>query len=78
MASARFWPSLERERYLVFSFSAFGLSFSPLMIRELVSGHSKQPLRVEIRGFKTGHYLGVKTALVGPITAGPEGHVECP
>jgi hypothetical protein len=22
--------------------------------------------------------LGVKTALVGPITAGSEGHVECP
>jgi hypothetical protein len=32
-----------------------------------------QPLRVEIKGFKTGHYLGVKTALVGPITAGSEG-----
>jgi hypothetical protein len=37
-----------------------------------------QPVRVEIKGFKTGRYLGVKTALVGPITAGPEGHVECP
>jgi hypothetical protein len=29
-----------------------------------------QPLRVEIKGFKTGNYLGVKTTLVGPITAG--------
>jgi hypothetical protein len=28
---------------------------------------------VEIKGFKTSHYLGVKTALIGPITAGPEG-----
>src|SRR5258708_23509345 len=37
-----------------------------------------RPLRVEIKGFKTGHCLGVKTALVGPITAGSEGHVECP
>jgi hypothetical protein len=37
-----------------------------------------QPVRVEIKGFKTGHYLGVKTALVGPIPAGSEGHVECP
>jgi hypothetical protein len=37
-----------------------------------------QPLMVEIRGFKTGHYLGVKTALVGSITAGSDGHVECP
>ena len=36
-----------------------------------------QPLRVEIKGFKTGHYLGEKTALFGPITAGSEGHVEC-
>jgi hypothetical protein len=33
---------------------------------------------VEIKGFKTGHYLGVKTALVGPISAGSEGHVGCP
>jgi hypothetical protein len=33
-----------------------------------VSGHSKPPLNVE-----TGHYLGVKTTLVGPITPGSEG-----
>jgi hypothetical protein len=37
-----------------------------------------QPVRVEIKGFKTSHSMGVKTALVGPIPAGPEGHVECP
>jgi hypothetical protein len=37
-----------------------------------------QPLKVEINGFKTGHYLGVKTALIDPITAGPQRHVECP
>jgi hypothetical protein len=36
------------------------------------------PLRVEIKEFKTSHSLGVKTALIGPITAGPEGNVECP
>jgi hypothetical protein len=24
------------------------------------------------------HSMGVKTALIGPITAGREGHVECP
>jgi hypothetical protein len=35
-----------------------------------------QPLRVEIKGFKTGNYLGVKTTLVGPITAGREGDVD--
>jgi hypothetical protein len=33
---------------------------------------------VEIKGFKTSHSMGVKTALIGPITAGLEGHVECP
>jgi hypothetical protein len=33
---------------------------------------------VETKGFKTGYYLGIKAALVGPITAGLEGHVECP
>ena len=37
-----------------------------------------QPLKVEIKGFKTGHFSEVKTALVGLGTAGPEGHVECP
>jgi hypothetical protein len=37
-----------------------------------------QPVRVEIKGVKTGHCLGVKTALVGLVNAGPEGHVECP
>src|SRR5258708_23767131 len=37
-----------------------------------------QPLRVEIKEFKTGHYLGGKTALVGLVNAGPEGHAECP
>jgi hypothetical protein len=30
------------------------------------------------RSLKTGHCLGVKTALVGLVNAGPEGHVECP
>jgi hypothetical protein len=33
---------------------------------------------VEIKGFKTSHSMGVKTALVGPIITGSEGHVECP
>jgi hypothetical protein len=33
---------------------------------------------VEIKGIKTSHSLGVKTALIGPITAGWEGHVGCP
>src|SRR6201988_2819981 len=37
-----------------------------------------RPLMVEIKGFKTRHSMGVKTALIGPITAGREGHVECP
>src|ERR1700756_5216032 len=37
-----------------------------------------RPLVVEIKGFKTSHSMGVKTALIGPITAGREGHVECP
>jgi len=33
---------------------------------------------VEIKGFKTSHSLGVKTAHIGPIPAGSEAHVECP
>src|SRR5258708_34847542 len=37
-----------------------------------------RPLMVEIKGFKTSHSMGVKTALDGLGTAGPEGHVECP
>jgi hypothetical protein len=37
-----------------------------------------QPLRIEIKGFKTGHYLEAKTVVVGLVTAGLEGHVECP
>ena len=37
-----------------------------------------RPLVVEIKGFKTSHSLRVKTALIGPLTAGREGHVECP
>jgi hypothetical protein len=37
-----------------------------------------RPVMVEIKGFKTSHSMGVKTALIGPITAGREGHVECP
>jgi hypothetical protein len=37
-----------------------------------------QPLRVEIKGFKIGHCLRLKTALFGLVTAAPEGHVECP
>src|SRR5258707_12430673 len=47
-------------------------------ISRLSAVTQNRPLRVEIKCFKTGHCLGVKTALVGPITAGSEGHVECP
>jgi len=36
-----------------------------------VSGQPKLATKARNQGFKTGHYLGVKTALVGPITAGP-------
>ena len=43
-----------------------------------VSGHSNRPLVVEIKGFKTSHSLGVKTALIVPITAGSVGNAECP
>jgi hypothetical protein len=39
---------------------------------------TKQSISKCQRSVKTGHYLGLKTALVGPITAGLEGHVECP
>jgi hypothetical protein len=47
--------------------------------RSKVSGVTQnRPLKVEIRGFKTSHFLEGKTALVGLVTAGPEGHVECP
>jgi hypothetical protein len=42
-------------------------------VQALKTGHL-----VEIKGFKTGPYLGVKTALVRLVTAGSEGHVECP
>jgi hypothetical protein len=35
-------------------------------------------VRVEIKGFKTGHFLEPKTALLGLVTARSEGHVECP
>jgi hypothetical protein len=37
-----------------------------------------QPLGVEIKGFKTGQCLGVRIAPFGLVTAGLEGHVECP
>ena len=37
-----------------------------------------QPLKVEIKGFKTSHFLEQKTALVSLVDAGPKGHVERP
>ena len=37
-----------------------------------------QPVMVEIKGFKTSHSMGAKTALLDPITAGAEGHADCP
>src|ERR1700741_1719298 len=50
-----------------------------LLHRYLASSYIKmsaisqnRPRRVEIKGFKTSHSLGVKTALIGPITAGRE------
>jgi len=47
--------------------------------RPSVSGVTQSRLlKVEIRGFKTGHFLEGKTALVGLVTAGPEGYVERP
>ena len=49
-----------------------------LLDRTVSAVTQNQPLRVEIKGFKTGHYLGVKTALVGLVNAGPKGQVECP
>src|ERR1700758_1420099 len=47
-------------------------------LRNVSAVTQNRPLMVEIKGFKTSHSLGVKTALIGPITAGREGHVECP
>ncbi len=35
-------------------------------------------LKIGIKGFKTSYSLGLKPALVGPITAGAAGRVECP
>lgn len=46
-------------------------------VYRLLAVTQNQPLWVEIRGFKTGHSLGVKTALDGLVNARPEGHVEC-
>ena len=37
-----------------------------------------QPLKVEIKGFKTSHFLEQKTAPQGHADAGPMGHVERP
>ena len=37
-----------------------------------------QPLRVEIKGLQNRPLFGSKDAPVWPITAGSEGHVECP
>src|ERR1700730_10765252 len=37
-----------------------------------------QPLKVEIKGFKTSHSLEQKTAPQDHADAGPMGHVECP
>src|ERR1700751_6414806 len=56
------------------------LLFAKLTCSEgLVSAVTQnRPLVVEIKGFKTSHSMGIKTALIGPITASPEGHVECP
>jgi hypothetical protein len=35
-----------------------------------------QPLRVEIKGFKTGHFVEGKKGLGDLVNAGPKGHVE--
>jgi hypothetical protein len=37
-----------------------------------------RPLKVEIKGFKTGHFWEVKTVPLGLVSARPSGHVECP
>jgi hypothetical protein len=37
-----------------------------------------QPLKVEIKGFKTSHFLEQKTAPRNSPDAGPMGHVELP
>jgi hypothetical protein len=51
--------------------------FSSGIFDKCVSGQSKPATKGRNNGFKTSHSLGVKTALIGPITAGPEGHAEC-
>jgi hypothetical protein len=43
-----------------------------------VSGQSNQPLKVEIKGFKTSHFLEHKTAPLNSPDAGSKGHVERP
>src|SRR3984893_18245305 len=46
---------------------------------EAVSADTKnQPLKVEIKGFKTSHFLEQKTAPQNRPDAGPMGHVERP
>lgn len=50
-----------------------------LLIASTVSGVTQnRPLRVEIKGVKTGHFLEPKTALLGLVAAGQKRHVECP
>ena len=58
-------------------FNPYGLLFASVLVG-MSAVTQNRPLMVENKGFKTSHSMGVKTALDGPGTAGPEGHVECP
>jgi hypothetical protein len=56
------------------------LASAPLFLTaaaECRRSDQNQPLRAEIKGFKTGHYLEAKTVVVGLVTAGAEGHLDC-
>jgi hypothetical protein len=41
------------------------------LVVELSAVTQNQPLKVEIKGFKTGHFSEVKTALVGLVNSEP-------
>ena len=48
------------------------------MVLPLSAVSQNQPLKVEIKGFKTSHFLEQKTAPQNHPDAGPMGHVERP
>jgi hypothetical protein len=74
--------SMAQKRSILFEhLGDHGPELVGLVARSARPGCNRSPkpaLKVEIKGFKTGDSLGVKTALVGLVITGREGHVEYP